>query len=246
METATLVRQLGLWSNGRGPLQQKLARALMDVIRHGDIAPGLRLPSERALAGALQISRTTVVAAYDALREHGLAGQPRRQWHLGVRPVSGRQRRAQFGAGVGAGGKSAARPARSARRRRRRRARAGNAAAARGAAGRTIHAAGRRACRAAARSRLLPVRPAGAAAGNRRRVLQERPADGSRAGAGHQRRAACVHALRDAARCSVATPRSSRIRPTSAPSTPAGRSARESPPSRSGPAAPLPRRFAAA
>ena len=71
METAPLVRQLGLWSNGRGPLQQKLARALMDVIRHGDIAPGLRLPSERALAGALQISRTTVVAAYDALREHG-------------------------------------------------------------------------------------------------------------------------------------------------------------------------------
>ena len=71
METATLVRQLGLWSNGRGPLQQKLARALMDVIRHGDVAPGLRLPSERALAGALQISRTTVVAAYDALRELG-------------------------------------------------------------------------------------------------------------------------------------------------------------------------------
>ena len=71
METATLVRQLGLWSSGRGPLQQKLARALMDVIRHGDVAPGLRLPSERALAGALQISRTTVVAAYDALREHG-------------------------------------------------------------------------------------------------------------------------------------------------------------------------------
>jgi DNA-binding transcriptional MocR family regulator len=71
MDTATLVRQLGVWSNGRGSLQQKLARGLMDVIRHGDIAPGLRLPSERALADALQISRTTVVAAYDALREHG-------------------------------------------------------------------------------------------------------------------------------------------------------------------------------
>ena len=71
METATLVRQLGVWSNGRGSLQQKLARGLMDVIRHGDIAPGLRLPSERSLADALRISRTTVVAAYDALREHG-------------------------------------------------------------------------------------------------------------------------------------------------------------------------------
>jgi DNA-binding transcriptional MocR family regulator len=71
MDIVTLVRQLGVWSNGRGSLQQKLARGLMDVIRHGDITPGLRLPSERALADALQISRTTVVAAYDALREHG-------------------------------------------------------------------------------------------------------------------------------------------------------------------------------
>jgi DNA-binding transcriptional MocR family regulator len=71
MNAAAVARQLGLWSNGKGSLQQKLARALMEVIRHGEIAPGVRLPSERALAAALTISRTTVVAAYDALRELG-------------------------------------------------------------------------------------------------------------------------------------------------------------------------------
>ena len=64
-----LAGQLGSWSTGRGALQQKLARALMQVIRAGTIPPGLRLPSERALAQALTVSRTTVVAAYDALRE---------------------------------------------------------------------------------------------------------------------------------------------------------------------------------
>jgi DNA-binding transcriptional MocR family regulator len=43
----------------------------MDAIRHGGVAPGVRLPSERALSEALTVSRTTVVAAYDALREAG-------------------------------------------------------------------------------------------------------------------------------------------------------------------------------
>lgn len=71
METGHVVRQLGLWSGGKGSLQQKLARALMDAIRHGLMNPGVRLPSERALADALKISRTTVVSAYDVLRELG-------------------------------------------------------------------------------------------------------------------------------------------------------------------------------
>jgi DNA-binding transcriptional MocR family regulator len=71
MEIQGVVRHLGLWSSGRGSLQQKLARALMDAIRQGLMNPGLRLPSERALAEALKISRTTVATAYDALRELG-------------------------------------------------------------------------------------------------------------------------------------------------------------------------------
>src|SRR5258708_17412860 len=71
MEISELIPQLGIWSAGRGPLQQKLARGLADCIRKGAVHPGIRLPSERSLAQALSISRTTVVAAYDALREGG-------------------------------------------------------------------------------------------------------------------------------------------------------------------------------
>src|SRR3954453_4630218 len=71
MEVDSLVRHIGSWSLGRGSLQQKLARALTQAVRHGFLMPGSRLPSERTLAQALMISRTTVVAAYDALREAG-------------------------------------------------------------------------------------------------------------------------------------------------------------------------------
>jgi DNA-binding transcriptional MocR family regulator len=70
MEAQALVRQLGIWSKGKGALHQKLALALTNAVRHGPLTPGARLPSERALAKALRISRTTVVAAYDTLREN--------------------------------------------------------------------------------------------------------------------------------------------------------------------------------
>jgi DNA-binding transcriptional MocR family regulator len=69
MQAEALARHLGIWSVGKGPLQQKLAHALMQAIRGGALNPGNRLPSERALAQCLKLSRTTVVAAYDALRE---------------------------------------------------------------------------------------------------------------------------------------------------------------------------------
>jgi DNA-binding transcriptional MocR family regulator len=71
MDAQELISHLGVWSAGPGPLQQKLARGLVDSIRKGAANPGVRLPSERSLAQALSISRTTVVAAYDALRESG-------------------------------------------------------------------------------------------------------------------------------------------------------------------------------
>src|SRR5579872_4280095 len=71
MKAHELVPHLGVWSRGSGPLQQKLARAIADAIRTGALHAGIRLPSERSLAQALSISRTTVVAAYDALRESG-------------------------------------------------------------------------------------------------------------------------------------------------------------------------------
>jgi DNA-binding transcriptional MocR family regulator len=71
MNLQTLIGQLGSWSTGKGPLYQKLARALTEAIRNGTVSPGVRLPSERILADALTLSRTSVVAAYDALREEG-------------------------------------------------------------------------------------------------------------------------------------------------------------------------------
>jgi DNA-binding transcriptional MocR family regulator len=71
MDTKLLVSTLGVWTGGRGSLRHKLTGALMDGVRRGELAPGVRLPSERALAKALKISRTTVVAAYDTLREAG-------------------------------------------------------------------------------------------------------------------------------------------------------------------------------
>src|SRR4029077_8791860 len=69
MDAQELIPHLGVWPRGTGPLQHKLARGLVDAIRNGAIHPGIRLPSERSLAQALSISRTTAVAAYDALRE---------------------------------------------------------------------------------------------------------------------------------------------------------------------------------
>src|SRR3954464_8327307 len=71
MEAQSLVRHLGSWSLGKGPLRDKLARALMESVRNGYVQPGSLLPSQRTLPQGLMLSRTTVVAAYDALREAG-------------------------------------------------------------------------------------------------------------------------------------------------------------------------------
>ena len=63
---------LGPWSAGRGALHVKLASALRRAVEHRALVPGSRMPSERELARQLLVSRTTVVAAYDALRADGL------------------------------------------------------------------------------------------------------------------------------------------------------------------------------
>ena len=50
-----------------------LASALARLIADGRLPPGLRLPSERELAKALTLSRTTITRAYSTLREAGYA-----------------------------------------------------------------------------------------------------------------------------------------------------------------------------
>jgi DNA-binding transcriptional MocR family regulator len=60
------------WANGRGPLYRQLADSLARAIKRGHLPKGARLPSERQLARALSVSRTTVVTAYQVLRDAGL------------------------------------------------------------------------------------------------------------------------------------------------------------------------------
>ncbi|CAL9417133.1 Histidinol-phosphate aminotransferase [Nocardiopsis dassonvillei] len=67
-----LVGLLGAWSAGDGALYRRLVDSLRALIDEGSLAPGERLPSERVLAAALRVSRTTVVSAYDLLRSEGV------------------------------------------------------------------------------------------------------------------------------------------------------------------------------
>src|SRR6202042_514120 len=55
----------------RGAVYAALADALSSLVLDGRIAVGTRVPSERELAAALGLSRTTVTAAYSALRADG-------------------------------------------------------------------------------------------------------------------------------------------------------------------------------
>jgi DNA-binding transcriptional MocR family regulator len=66
--TADLLAIIGDWSAGCDPLNEQLASALAQAIERGDLPAGTRLPAERELAGALGLSRTTIVSAYDRLR----------------------------------------------------------------------------------------------------------------------------------------------------------------------------------
>lgn len=71
MAADELAARLGLWASGPGPLYRQLADALARLIRSGVLRGGARLPAERTLAACLSLSRGTVVAAYDALRDAG-------------------------------------------------------------------------------------------------------------------------------------------------------------------------------
>src|ERR1700742_3385373 len=55
-----------------GPVYLALADSITVLVRDGRLVPDTRLPSERELAAELGLSRATVTAAYDQLRQHGL------------------------------------------------------------------------------------------------------------------------------------------------------------------------------
>lgn len=71
------VRLLGEWRRGSAPAYRELADVVRLLILDGRLPLDSALPSERTLALALGVSRTTVTAAYNALREEGYlsAGQ---------------------------------------------------------------------------------------------------------------------------------------------------------------------------
>jgi GntR family transcriptional regulator/MocR family aminotransferase len=58
--------------DGRGALYEQLARVLKRAIVEGHFHPGERLPASRALAQTLDLSRNTVMTAYEILRAEQL------------------------------------------------------------------------------------------------------------------------------------------------------------------------------
>src|SRR4051812_6794941 len=70
-----LARLLGQWHSlpgrHRSPDYAALAGAIRGLLSDGRLPLGVRLPAERELAESLGVSRTTVTAAYRALRETG-------------------------------------------------------------------------------------------------------------------------------------------------------------------------------
>lgn len=73
LDVDLLARELGNWrtSSRSGPAYHGLADAIRLLIVDGRIPVGARLPSERAMADALRVSRTTVTAAYAKLGDDG-------------------------------------------------------------------------------------------------------------------------------------------------------------------------------
>ncbi|MEJ6489429.1 PLP-dependent aminotransferase family protein [Leucobacter sp. USCH14] len=62
---------LGRW-RGAGHGYRELAESVSLLVRDGRIVPGMSLPAERPLSETLGVSRTTVAAAYQRLRESGV------------------------------------------------------------------------------------------------------------------------------------------------------------------------------
>src|SRR4051794_18708635 len=67
-----LVRLLGDWQTGDAALHEELAIQLRRLIKSGVLPSGTKLPAERALGLALNLSRNTVSKSLDLLRGEGV------------------------------------------------------------------------------------------------------------------------------------------------------------------------------
>lgn len=72
LSLALLTGALEDWADGDGPLYRRLADSVHAAIDAGVLPSGTVLPPERNLAEALSVSRSTVVAAFEALKRSGL------------------------------------------------------------------------------------------------------------------------------------------------------------------------------
>lgn len=88
-DAARVTALVGAWREGDGPQFARLAAALAVAIERGSL-DGVVLPAERRLASALGVSRSTVVRAYESLREQGLVASRERSGTV-VRPLRRRQ-----------------------------------------------------------------------------------------------------------------------------------------------------------
>ena len=88
--TARLVGALG----AARPAYRALADALRLAVADGRIPAGTRLPSERDLTAALDVSRTTVTRAYAVLRDSGYLTSRRGSGSVATLPAAGRRRAA--------------------------------------------------------------------------------------------------------------------------------------------------------
>lgn len=94
LNPTAMVRLLGAWNTGAAPAYRELADVVRLLVMDGRIPLDVALPSERALAVTLGVSRTTVTAAYASLREQGfLSGGQGSRGRTGIPhrtvPVSG-------------------------------------------------------------------------------------------------------------------------------------------------------------
>ncbi|MDQ0079039.1 MocR-like transcription factor YczR [Arthrobacter oryzae] len=71
LNPTALARLLGGWNRGAAPAYRELADVVRLLVLDGRVPLDMALPSERALAETLGVSRTTVTAAYSSLREQG-------------------------------------------------------------------------------------------------------------------------------------------------------------------------------
>ena len=92
VSAARTARLVGTLLPGR-PAYRALADAERLAVADGRIPAGTRLPSERELTAALDVSRTTVTRAYAVLRDSGYLTSRRGSGSVAALPDGRRQRR---------------------------------------------------------------------------------------------------------------------------------------------------------